>query len=225
MIELRNLWKSYRTNGVLKTVARDISFTFPAGERVALLGGNGAGKSTMLKMIAGSVSPTRGEILRRGSVSWPVGFAGSFHGDLTGAQNVRFVARIYGVDTDEMCAFTRHFSELGSHFELPVRTYSSGMKSRLAFAMSMGMHFDTYLIDEITAVGDGSFQAKSEAILRERLKTSGAIMVSHSLEQAKRICNSGVVLHNGRFFYYARVERAAEHYQHLMQGNLPPWMR
>lgn len=225
MIELRGLHKSYRLNGLEKVVARDINFTFPAGETVALIGGNGAGKSTMLKMIAGSVSPDRGEIVPQGSVSWPVGFAGSFHGDLTGAQNVKFVARIYGVDTDEMCAFAREFSELGAHFEMPVRTYSSGMKSRLAFAMSMAVQFDTYLIDEITAVGDGSFKAKSEAILGERLKTSGAIIVSHSMAQLERMCSSGVVLQKGRFFYYARVERAIEHYQHIMRGALPPWMR
>ena len=225
MIELRGLHKSYRLNGLEKVVARDINFTFPAGETVALIGGNGAGKSTMLKMIAGSVSPDRGEIVPQGSVSWPVGFAGSFHGDLTGAQNVKFVARIYGVDTDEMCAFAREFSELGAHFEMPVRTYSSGMKSRLAFAMSMAVQFDTYLIDEITAVGDGSFEAKSEAILGERLKTSGAIIVSHSMAQLERMCSSGVVLQKGRFFYYARVERAIEHYQHIMRGALPPWMR
>ncbi|KEJ87720.1 ABC transporter ATP-binding protein [Sulfitobacter donghicola] len=225
MIELKNVHKAYTLNGVRKVIANDINFTFPAGETVALIGSNGAGKSTMLKMIAGSVASDRGEIIPHGSVSWPVGFAGSFHGDLTGAQNVKFVARIYGADTDEMCAFTREFSELGAHFEIPVRTYSSGMKSRLAFAMSMAVQFDTYLIDEITAVGDGAFKAKSEAILKERLKSSGAIIVSHSLAQLERMCSSGVVLQNGRFFYYARVEKAIEHYNHIMKGALPPWMR
>ena len=225
MIELRNLTKVYRLNGVAKTVARDISFTFPTGECVALMGANGAGKSTMLRLIAGTMQPDRGEIIRHGSVSWPVGFAGSFHGDLTGAQNVKFVARIYGVDTDEMVEFTKDFSQLGSHFHLPVRTYSSGMRSRLAFGMSMAVKFDTYLIDEVTAVGDGAFKAKSEAILRDRLKDSGAIFVSHSLEQMERLCTSGVVMQNGRFFFYARVQKAIEHYQHTMAGNLPPWMR
>jgi capsular polysaccharide transport system ATP-binding protein len=225
MIELRNVSKTYRLNGVAKTVARDISFTFPAGECVALMGGNGAGKSTMLKMIAGTLQPDSGEIIRHGSVSGPVGFAGSFHGDLTGSQNVKFVARIYGVDTDEMVAFAKDFSQLGAHFHLPVRTYSSGMKSRLAFAMSMAVKFDTYLIDEITAVGDAAFQAKSETMLRTRLRNSGAVFVSHSMEQMKRICSSGVVLQNGRFFYYARVEKAIEHHQHAMRGALPPWMR
>ncbi|MCX7568050.1 ABC transporter ATP-binding protein [Sulfitobacter sp. F26169L] len=225
MIELRGLHKSYRLNGHIKVVARDINFTFPKGETIGLIGSNGAGKSTMLKMIAGSVSPDSGEIIPHGSVSWPVGFAGSFHGDLTGAQNVKFVARIYGIDTDDMCAFAREFSELGAHFEQPVRTYSSGMRSRLAFAMSMAVKFDTYLIDEITAVGDGSFKAKSEAILHERLSTSGAIIVSHSMAQLERMCTSGVVLQNGRFFYYAKVARAIEHYDHIMKGALPPWMR
>lgn len=158
-------------------------------------------------------------------MSWPVGFSGSFHGDLTGGQNVKFVARIYGVDTDEMVAFTREFSQLGNHFNLPVRTYSSGMKSRLAFAMSMAVPFDTYLIDEVTAVGDAAFKAKSEHILNERLKDSGAVIVSHSMPLLERLCQSGVVLNNGRFFYYARVEKAIEHHSYLMQGRMPPWLR
>lgn len=225
MIELRNITKVYRLNGVAQPVARDISFTFPTGESVALLGGNGAGKSTMLKIIAGTLQPDRGEVVSTGTISWPVGFAGSFHGDLTGAQNVKFVARVYGIDTDEMIAFTREFSQLGAHFFLPVRTYSSGMKSRLAFAMSMAVPFDTYLIDEVTAVGDKAFKVKSEAILMDRLENAGAIIVSHSLPQLQRLCTSGVVLENGRFFYYARIEKAIEHHEYTMRGKLPPWMR
>lgn len=225
MIELRRLTKHYYLNGVRKVVANNIDFTFPEGEIVGLLGANGAGKSTMLQMISGSVSPSSGEIICRGTVSWPVGFAGSFHGDLSGAQNVKFVARVYGVDTDEMVHFTKTFSQLGSHFHLPVRTYSSGMKSRLAFAMSMAVKFDTYLIDEITAVGDGSFQKKSEAILAERLESSGAIIVSHSMGMMQRTCQSGVVLQNGRFFYYKKIDRAIEHYTSMMEGSLPPWMK
>ncbi|WP_456387208.1 ABC transporter ATP-binding protein [Profundibacter sp.] len=225
MIEIRNLHKTYRLNGISKVIARDISFTFPEKESVALLGGNGAGKSTMLKMIAGTLEPDSGSISSNGTISWPVGFAGSFHGDMTGAQNVKFVARVYGVDTEDMMNFTKVFSQLGAHFHLPVRTYSSGMKSRLAFAMSMAVPFDTYLIDEVTAVGDASFRIKSEAILRERLENAGAVIVSHSLEQLLRLCTSGVVLENGRFFYYARIEKAIEHHNYTMQGNLPPWMR
>lgn len=225
MIELRNVSKSYYLGGASKTVARNISFVFPTGTSVALLGRNGAGKSSMLSMIAGTIEPDSGEIVANGTISWPVGFAGSFHPDLTGRQNVRFVARIYGVDTDEMVDFARDFADLEKHFDQPVRTYSSGMKARLAFATSMAVPFDTYLIDEVTAVGDAAFRAKSQAILSARLEQSGAIIVSHSMQLLEQLCTSGIVLDRGRFFYYARVQKAIEHHQHLMQGRLPPWMR
>lgn len=225
MIELRNLSKTYWLNGYSKIIANNISFTFPTGESVALIGKNGAGKSTMLQMIAGTIQPTSGDIIRHGTVSFPVGFAGSFHPDLTGAQNVKFVARLYGVDTDEMVAFAKDFAQLGDHFYLPVRSYSSGMKSRLAFGMSMAMQFDTYLIDEVTAVGDVGFRAKSEAMLRERLNESGAIFVSHSPEQMKLICQSGVVLQNGNFYYYAEIGKALEHYRFTVRDQFPPWLR
>lgn len=225
MIELRHLIKTYRLNGNVNTIANNISFTFPDGESVALIGRNGAGKSTMLKMIAGTVQPDSGEVIRHGSVSWPVGFAGSFHGDMTGAQNVKFVARLYGVDTDEMTDFARDFSQLEDHFYLPVRSYSSGMKSRLAFAMSMAIKFDTYLIDEITAVGDAGFREKSEAMLLDRLKSSGAVFVTHSPEQMKRVCQSGVVLQNGNFYYYAELGKAQEHYGYTVRNAFPPWLR
>lgn len=219
MIELRNLTKSFHLDGVTKVVVRDLNFVFPTGESVALLGGNGAGKSTLLRMIAGIVEPDSGEIVSTGTISWPVGFAGSFHPDLSGVQNVRFVARIYGVDTDSAVRFCREFAELGAHFNLPTRTYSSGMRSRLAFAMSMAIPFDTYLIDEILAVGDASFKAKSQLILSERLKRSGAIIVSHSMNELKRLCNSGVYLRDGQAYYYPDVKQAIEHYRDDMQAT------
>jgi capsular polysaccharide transport system ATP-binding protein len=225
MIELRNLVKCYRLNGVTKYIARNINCTFPTGRSVALMGLNGAGKSSMLKMIAGTLEPDSGEIVSNGTISWPVGFSGSFHGDMTGAQNVKFVARIYGVDTDEMVRFCGDFAELESHYFLPVRTYSSGMRSRLAFAMSMAIPFDTYLIDEITAVGDASFKKKSEALLRDRLRQSAAIFVSHSTEQMERMCQSGAVLQEGRMFYYNDVKKASEHYSYTIKRELPPWLR
>ena len=225
MIELRNLRKLFSVNGRVKIVARNINFTFPSGVSVGLLGRNGAGKSTLLSMIAGTTAPDRGEILSDGRISWPVGFAGSFHPDMTGAQNAKFVARIYGADTDEMLDFVRDFAGLGQHFHLPTRTYSSGMRSRLAFGISMAIRFDTYLIDEVTAVGDAAFAAKSNAILKDRLKDSGAIIVSHSMDLLRRLCTSGVVLEDGRLFYYQRIERAIEHHDYNMRGALPPWMR
>ncbi len=164
MIRLINLTKTFRLEGVSKTVVDNVSMTLPARTSIGLLGRNGAGKSTLLKMIAGTMPPTTGEIQVDGSISWPVGFAGSFHADLSGAQNVRYVARIYGVDSDELVEFTRDFAELGPHFNLPVRSYSSGMISRLAFGVSMGIAFDTYLVDEVTAVGDAVFRQKSNDV-------------------------------------------------------------
>lgn len=225
MIELHDVTKVFHLNGVAKTVVQNLTFQIPTGASLALLGGNGAGKSTLLNMIGGSIRPDSGQIRSDGSISWPVGFAGSFHPDLTGVQNVCFVARIYGVDTDEAIRFCREFAALGEHLHLPVRTYSSGMRSRLAFALSMAVPFDTYLIDEVMAVGDGQFRAKCQALLRERLQTSGAIIVSHSMDELKRLCTSGVFLAEGKFHYYPEVGQAIEHYQCAMRGESPPWLR
>lgn len=225
MIELRNVSKSYVLNGTRKVVARDLNFIFPSGESVGLLGRNGAGKSSLLRMLAGTMLPDKGEILSSGTISWPVGFSGSFHSELTGAQNVRFVARLYGVDTEAMVEFVRDFAEIGQHFHLPVRSYSSGMRSRLAFGMSMAIPFDTYLIDEVTAVGDAAFSAKSNAILRDRLEHSGAVIVSHAMPLLKKLCTSGAVLHDGQLFYYDRIEKAIQHHESMMRGALPPWLR
>lgn len=165
MIRLLNVRKSFSLKGGRKIIANGITFDFPSGKSVALLGRNGAGKSSMLNMIAGSMQPDEGQINITGTISWPVGFAGSFHNDLSGAQNVLFLARVYGVDTQELLDFVLDFSELGKHFDQPVRAYSSGMKSRLAFGVSMGIHFDTYLVDEITAVGDAAFKEKAKLFL------------------------------------------------------------
>ncbi|MDO9525532.1 MAG: ATP-binding cassette domain-containing protein, partial [Gemmobacter sp.] len=164
MVRLENLSKVYHLNGTSKVVANKINAVFPTGVSVALLGRNGAGKSTLLKMIAGTMDPTDGKVVSDGTISWPVGFAGSFHGELTGAQNTRFIARVYGVDTDALVEFVEDFAELGQHFYLPFRTYSAGMRSRLAFGVSMGVRFDTYLVDEVTSVGDAIFQRKSEQV-------------------------------------------------------------
>ncbi len=225
MITLDRLSKTYRNGGTRQVIARDVSVTFPGGQCLGLLGRNGAGKSSLLRLIAGLMRPDSGEIRRQGSVSWPVGFQGSFHPDLTGEENTRFVARLYGCDTAGLVEFVTQFSELGHQMRQPTRVYSSGQKARLAFAVSMGVPFDTYLIDEVTAVGDGAFRARSEAMLRTRLQGAGAILVSHSMDLLRRLCGPGAVLENGRIFYYAKVERAIEHHEHLLRGQLPPWMR
>lgn len=215
-ISLSRLSKSFVRNGVRTVVARDIDAVFPAGRTVGLLGRNGAGKSTLLRMIAGLVEPDAGRIDRNGSVSWPVGFAGSFHGDLTGAENVRFVARVYGADTDALVAYAAEFAELGAQFNAPFRTYSSGMRARLAFAVSMGVPFDTYLVDEVTAVGDARFREKSETVLRARLVTSGAIVVSHSLQMLARLCDSGAVLADGRLEAFDDIHAAIDRHRALL---------
>lgn len=225
MIELRNVCKSYRADQKTTIVANNLSYVFPSNRSIGLLGRNGAGKSTLLKMFAGLMNPDRGEIITDGSISYPVGFAGSFHPELTGAQNARFVARIYNVDTDELVAFARDFSELGHHFDQPFRTYSSGMRSRLAFGVSMGIPFDTYLVDEVASVGDGAFRKKSQTVFHSRMENAGAFVVSHSMEMLRAMCDSGAVLENGRLAYYERIEKAIEHYEYIMKGQRPPWLR
>ena len=175
---------------------------------MGLLGRNGAGKSTMIGMIAGTVKPNTGTILRHGSISWPLGFAGSFAVDLTGAQNIRFVARIYGIDTDALVDYVQDFAELGDFLDMPVRSYSSGMKARLAFGLSMGVSFDWYLVDEITAVGDAAFKRKSLAAFHERLSSAGLLMVSHSTGTIRSYCTCGLVLEGGKVRFFADVEEA-----------------
>lgn len=216
MIEFRNLTKRFFIRGQRKVVADNINLVFPAGRSVGLLGRNGAGKSTLLKMIAGTMDPTEGEIISHGTMSWPVGFAGSFHGELTGAQNARFIARIYGVDTDEMIDFVRDFANLGGHFNLPFRTYSSGMKSRLAFGISMAVPFDTYLVDEVTSVGDAAFRKKSGEVFRARMEHAGAVVVSHGMGQIREMCDAGAVLESGHLYYYDDVNEAIEHHNRNM---------
>lgn len=217
MIEIRNLCKTFVLNGRRKVVADNISAVFPDRTAVAILGRNGAGKSSLLKMLSGSMDPDSGEVISTGTISWPVGFAGSFHPEMTGLQNVRFIARVYGVDTAELADFVADFAELGQHFNLPVRTYSSGMRSRLAFGVSMGIHFDTYLVDEVTAVGDAAFREKSERLFAERVKRSGAIMVTHALPQVKRLCSQACVLEDGVLSFYEDVDEAIAHHQALMK--------
>jgi capsular polysaccharide transport system ATP-binding protein len=219
VIRLTGLWKSFRTPGGVKVVARDVNVTFPTGTSVALLGRNGAGKSTLMEMIGGTLLPDAGSIETTGTVSWPVGFAGSFHRDMSGAQNTRFVARIYGVDTEALLDFVEDFAELGPHFHAPVRNYSSGMRSRLAFGVSIGIPFDTYLVDEVTAVGDAGFKKKSRILFQERMKHAGAVVVTHSMRQVRRLCTAGAVLENGELTYFEDIEDAIAQHQRNMGSD------
>lgn len=204
-----------------KIVIDDLTAVFPSGKSVALLGRNGAGKSTLLRLISGSLRPTSGRILSTGTISYPVGFAGSFHPHLTGAQNTRFVARLYGVDTNELVNFAQDFAELGRHFHMPFNTYSSGMKSRLSFGVSMGIPFDTYLVDEVMSVGDAAFKAKSLELFEERRRRAGAIVVTHQKDQARKMCDMAMVLDDGEVTTYDDIAAALEHHDASMARGRP----
>lgn len=219
MIQLEHLTKAYRYRGHAKYIVKDVSATFPTGAAIGLLGRNGAGKSTLLQVIAGTLNADSGRVRVTGTISWPIGLAGCIHPDLTGTQNVRFIARIYGVDTDELVDFVGDFAELGQHYRQPVRSYSSGMRARLNFGMSMGIRFDTYLIDEVTSVGDAGFKRKSEAMFEDRMSKSGAILVSHSNSMIRSMCRHGAVLERGQLIFYEDVEEAIEANARNMLGN------
>lgn len=219
MIALENLTKVYYRKGIRTVVADRINAVFPTGHSVALLGRNGVGKSSLLRMIAGTMLPTSGRVISDGTVSWPVGFSGSFHNELTGAQNVRFVARIYGVDTNALADYVEDFSELGVNYHKPFGTYSSGMRSRLAMGTSMGIDFDTYLVDEVTSVGDAAFKAKSQAIFLDRMKNASAIVVSHSIPFVRKTCTKGAVLHDGNISFFNDVEGAINLHEQLLSDN------
>ena len=219
MIRFENLSKSFWVRGSRKVVVDNLNMTLPPGKSLALLGRNGAGKSTLMQMIAGSLSPDSGRIVHGGTVSWPVAFGGSFHGEMTGAQNVRFLARIYGADTDALADFVEDFAEIGKHFYMPVRTYSAGMKSRLTFGASMGIHFDTYLVDEVTSVGDAAFKKKSRAVFANRMKRSGAILVSHAMPDVRAFCDAAIVLENGHIAYFEDLEEGIAYHQQLMKTS------
>lgn len=219
MLSFEGVTKEFRIKGGVKTIVRDLNLMIPRGRSLALLGRNGAGKSTLLSMVAGALKPDRGKIVRHAAISFPLGFSGSFHRDLTGEQNVRFVARIYGVDEAMLIDYVSDFAELGPFLEQPVRLYSSGMKARLAFGVSMGIRFDVYLIDELTAVGDQNFKKKSKQVFRSKLADADVIMVSHSMRQLRKYCDCGLVLEHGRLEVYDDLEAAIDRHLANMKGE------
>jgi capsular polysaccharide transport system ATP-binding protein len=208
MIALEGVSKSYRTDGATRVVLDDVDAVFEAGHSYALLGVNGAGKSTTLRVISGIELPNAGRVRRSVRVSWPLGFAAGFHPDMTGRENVHFVARVYGEDPRAIARFVEEFAELGDYMANPVRTYSSGMMARLAFGLSMAIEFDCYLIDEITAVGDARFQARCSAAFEARRREADLIVVSHSMETVARYCDRGAILVEGRLAVFPTVDRA-----------------
>lgn len=220
-IELRGVTKSYRVRGRRNVVIDNLDLTIPKGAKVGLLGRNGAGKSTLLRLIGGSEPPDRGRVVRNMSVSWPLGFSGFFLGALSGAANVRFCARIYGIEPDAIIEKVAEFAELGSYMHEPVETYSTGMRARLAFAMSMAIDFDCMLIDEILGVGDARFRKKSQAALDKRRAKSGLVLVSHSPGDIVRNCDKVVVLGFGKPYVSDDVGGVVREYQRYMTHEAP----
>ncbi|WP_375454991.1 ABC transporter ATP-binding protein [uncultured Methylobacterium sp.] len=215
MIRFENVTKIYKTDGHRRTILERVSLTLKPGISYGILGINGAGKSTTMRLIGGTEEPSSGRIKRALRVSWPLGFGGGFHPAMTGRDNVIFVARVYGEDPKRVLDYVEDFSELGSYLDVPIRTYSSGMGARLAFGMSMAIPFDCYLIDEVTAVGDARFQKRCSDVFAERRRNADVIMVSHSMEVIREWCTQGIVLLNGRAIIYEDVNDAIEVYRRL----------
>ena len=216
MIVVRDLAKHYPTRaGPPHWVFRDINFTIPRGLNVGILGRNGAGKSTLLRIIAGTDYPSRGEVERHVKVSWPVGFGGGLQRSLTGRQNAKFVCRILGhdADADEIIGKMQDFAEIGSAFEEPVKSYSSGMKARLQFAMSLAFDFGVYISDEVTAVGDAAFRKKALEHFKSLVGKAGLIMVSHSEQTLRDFCQAGLLLTDGKARWYDDINDAIAAYR------------
>lgn len=210
MIEFDCVSKAYRTTDGSRTVLSETSFRIEPGQALAICGSNGAGKSTLLRLISGVEQPSSGTITRSMSVSWPLGYASTFQSSLTGADNVRFIARIYRRPIDEVLAFVDDFAELGSYLRMPIRTYSAGMLARLAFATSLAVDFDCYLVDEITAAGDARFQERCHAALEARREKGTLIMVSHDPHTLRLYCDRGALLQDGVLTFFDTVDGAID---------------
>ncbi len=215
MIEFKNVTKSFTTRNGSKTVLDNVSFIIERGRSIGICGPNGSGKSTLTRLIAGIEFPSAGTIRRDMSISWPLGFGGAFQGSLTGADNCRFIARIYDKPVDWVMDFVNDFAELGDYFKMPVKTYSAGMNARLAFAVSLAIEFDCYLIDEITAVGDSSFREKCRVALEERRRKGTLVMVSHEPSILREHCDTGAILFQGRLTFQKTIDETIHAYHQL----------
>jgi len=212
MLVVRGLTKQFDQNGTPRTLFRDLSFDLPRDGRLALMGRNGQGKSTLIKIIGGVVEPTAGEVKWTMTSSWPMGFGGAFQGGMTGLDNIRFLARIYRRPAKELIEKVDDFAELGKMLSMPVKYYSSGMRARLAFGLSLAIEFDCYLIDEIVAVGDAVFAKKSEEALFSISGNRAFVIASHDLEFLRRTCDRGIVIEDGRAKMFDDIDTAVDVY-------------
>jgi capsular polysaccharide transport system ATP-binding protein len=217
MIELTGIHKSYPTRSGRHVVLDGIDLTIKPGEKVGILGRNGAGKSTLIRILSGAERPDRGSIRRGMSISWPLAFGGAFQGSLTGLDNLKFICRVYGADYRDKIDYVQDFAELGKYFREPVKTYSSGMRSRLAFAISMAVEFDCFLIDEIISVGDARFHQKCQVELFEKRQDRAFVMVSHEAHNIREHCTRAGVMASGGIQMFDDIEQAYTHYQTVIQ--------
>jgi capsular polysaccharide transport system ATP-binding protein len=215
VFELRNITKSYLTPKGRRHVFRDLSLKIPAGKNIGLIGRNGAGKSTLVRLLGGADVPDSGTIATDQSISWPVGLSGGFQGSMTGRENVKFVARVYGAVGEAMrekIRYVEDFAEIGSWIDEPVKTYSSGMRSRLAFGLSMAFDFDYYLIDEVMSVGDAHFKRKCAEVFEERLQKSKVVLVSHNMNEIQKLCDVVLLVRDGGVQIYDDVAEGIKAY-------------
>lgn len=215
MIKLMNICKSYKLPQGRKIVLDDVSIEFTKGNNIGILGLNGAGKSTLISIICGNERPDSGTVIRKARVSWPIGLGIGFHGSLTGRENLRFTARVYGKSLAEVIDYVEDFAELGPYMDMPIKTYSSGMRAKLAFGLSMAIGFDFYLVDEAHAVGDATFRQKSLAAFNERKKTSTLIIVSHSPSVIRENCDKAAILYEGHLYEYEDLDSAFKVYDEI----------
>ncbi len=215
MIILNDVVKSYSVRSGKVNVLDGINLTVQPGEKIGILGRNGAGKSTLVKLLGGVEEPTSGSIIRKMKISWPLAFSGAFQGSLTGADNVRFVCRIYGTEFGPAMEMVDSFAELGKYLYEPVKIYSSGMRARLAFALSLAVDFDCYLIDEVISVGDAKFHQKCQVELFEKRAHKSMIIVSHELHNIQKYCDKAAVLQNGKLEIFDDMQEAFAIYSSL----------
>ena len=216
MIALDGVAKAYPTAGGRKIVLDDATVAYAPGHIFGILGANGAGKSTLIRLLAGSELPDRGTISRDARVSFPLGFGGTFHGALSGRENVAFIARVYGAGLNATLRFVEEFAELGEYFTMPVNTYSAGMRARLAFGTCLAIDFDVYLIDEVTEIGDERFRRKCATAFRERLRRSDIILATHNSHTIRQYCDRGAVLAGGRLELFDDIASAFARYRRML---------
>ena len=211
-VQLEGVSKVYPIRGEVKHALKNINLTINYGDKIGILGRNGSGKSTLIRIISGATKPTTGKIIKKMKVSWPLAFQGGFQGSLTGLDNLKFICRIYGVDWREKVDYVKSFADLGKYFYEPVKTYSSGMRARLAFALSLAIDFDCYLIDEVVAVGDQRFHQKSREELFEKRRDKSFVLVSHQPSYIKEYCNRLFVLTEGVLMEFENFQSAWDFY-------------